>query len=104
MLGALYAVRPGCSWRPTPVTSARRSSTGAETRGHIGNYHRAMERAAASIELVPAPLRDISRSASRRRIAAHQGADSAISAELVMLATQEQEGEQVVQLNMQLFR
>ena len=83
-------------------------TTGAETRGlHIGNYHRAMmERAAASIELVPAPLRDISSLTfcvgedGLRRIKARI---QRFRQELVMLATQEQEGEQVVQLNMQLF-
>lgn len=83
-------------------------TTGAETRGvHIGNYHRAMmERAAASIELVPAPLRDISSLTfcvgddGLRRIKARL---QRFRQELVMLATQEQDGEQVVQLNMQLF-
>ncbi len=83
-------------------------TTGAETMGlHIGNYHRAMmERAAAAIDLVEAPLRDISSLTfcvgddGLRRIKARI---QRFRQELVMLATQEQEGEQVVQLNMQLF-
>jgi len=83
-------------------------TTGPETTGlHIGNYHRTMlERAAASIDLVAAPLRDISSLTfcvgddGLRRIKARI---QRFRQELVMIATQEQEGEQVVQLNMQLF-
>lgn len=83
-------------------------TTGAETRGlHIANYHRAMmERASESIELIAAADRDISSLTFcvgedglrriKRRI-------QRFRQELVALATQEEEGEQVVQLNMQLF-
>jgi uncharacterized protein (TIGR02147 family) len=83
-------------------------TTGPETRGlHIGNYHRSMmERAAAAIDIVPAAERDISSltfcvgGAGLKRI---KERIQRFRQELVMLATQEDDGEQVVQLNMQLF-
>jgi uncharacterized protein (TIGR02147 family) len=102
-LGLLVKTAGGKLQQGEPVVT-----TGPETRGlHIGNYHRAMmERAAAAIDVVPAPDRDISSltfcvgSDGLRRI---KQRIQRFRQELVMLATQEDEGEQVVQLNMQMF-
>jgi uncharacterized protein (TIGR02147 family) len=83
-------------------------STGSQTAGlHIGNYHRTMlARAAASIDLVPAPERDIS---SLTFCVAEDGLRrlkervQRFRRELVALATQEDEGDRVVQVGLQVF-
>lgn len=83
-------------------------TTGPETRGvHVARYHRAMmERAAESIDLVPPPDRDIS------SLTFCVGADGLrqiklriqrFRKELMAMATLEKDGEQVIQLNVQLF-
>lgn len=90
------------------VQSDRVMTTGNETRGlHIIAYHRAMmERASASIDLVDAADRDISSLTfclgedGLRRI---KQRIQRFRKELIALATQEEEGAQVLQLNMQLF-
>lgn len=84
-------------------------STGPETRGlHIGNYHRAMlERAAASIDVVPAPRRDISSltfCTDEEGLRALKQRIQRFRQELVaLLPEHEAQGDRVVQLNMQLF-
>ena len=83
-------------------------STGAEVRNlYVARYHLAMlERAALSIEEVPAEQRDIS------SLTLCLGADGirrlklrlrAFRRELLELSSLEQEPRQVVQLNLQLF-
>ena len=92
----------------TLVQTTRVLSTGAETQGlHIGNYHRSMmKRAAESIDLVPAPRRDIS---SLTFCVGEDGLKrikeriQQFRKELIAVAEQEEFGTQVVQLNMQLF-
>lgn len=83
-------------------------STGAETRGlHIASYHRGMmERAMASIDLVAAAERDISSltlclSAGGLRVLKERV--QRFRRELLELSAREQDPEQVVQLNFQLF-
>ncbi len=84
-------------------------STGAETQGlHIGNYHRTMmNRAAASIDLVPAPDRDISSlTLCLGPTGLHRIKERLrrLRQELLALAEQEEdEAIQVIQLNLQLF-
>ncbi|MEQ1569205.1 MAG: TIGR02147 family protein [Myxococcota bacterium] len=83
-------------------------TTGPETRGlHVRNFHRAMlERAAMSMEIVPAPQRDIS--------ALTFGADDTVLGEvkrrvqefrkdLLAYVTDHGPGRRIVQLNFQLF-
>ena len=82
-------------------------TTGPETRGlHVRNYHRAMlERAAAAMELVPAPERDISSltfTADDETLEEIKGRIQAFRRELIALVS-ERTGERVVQLNLQLF-
>lgn len=92
----------------TLVQTSRVLSTGAETLGlHIGNYHRTMmKRAAESIDLVPAPRRDIS---SLTFCVGDDGLKrikeriQQFRKELIAMLEQEEFGTQVVQLNMQLF-
>ena len=84
------------------------ATTGPETRGlHIGNYHRSMmDRAAESIDVVPASQRDISSLTfcvgedGLRRV---KQRIQRFRQELVALLAEEEDGEQVLQLNMQLF-
>ena len=83
-------------------------STGAQTQSmHIRNYHAQMlERAQASMELVPSPLRDLSAltfclpedgiEKLKQRIADFRR-------ELIELAESQSDRGQVVQLNLQLF-
>lgn len=83
-------------------------TTGPETRGlHIGNYHRAMlHRAAAAIDLVPAAERDISSltfCVGPGRLAEIKERVRAFRKEIIALAAAETEGDQVIQLNLQLF-
>lgn len=83
-------------------------TTGPETRGlHIGNYHRAMlERAAAAIDLVPAAERDVSSltfCVGPGRLAEIKERVRAFRKEIIALAAEETEGDQVIQLNLQLF-
>jgi uncharacterized protein (TIGR02147 family) len=83
-------------------------STGAETRGlHIASYHRGMmERAMAAIDLVSAAERDISSltlclSTGGLRLLKERV--QRFRRELLELSAREQDPEQVVQLNFQLF-
>jgi uncharacterized protein (TIGR02147 family) len=83
-------------------------STGAETRGlHIASYHRGMmERAMAAIDLVTAAERDISSltlclSTGGLRLLKERV--QRFRRELLELSAREQDPEQVVQLNFQLF-
>lgn len=83
-------------------------TTGAETRGlHIGNYHRAMmERAAASIDLVHREQRDISSltfCVGPGRLAEIKERIRQFRREIIALAAEETDGDQVIQLNLQLF-
>lgn len=83
-------------------------TTGPETRGlHIGNYHRSMlERAAASIDLVPARERDISSltfCVGPGRLQEIKERVRQFRKELMALAAEETAGDQVIQLNFQLF-
>ncbi len=84
-------------------------TTGAETRGqHIVRYHKAMlERAAASLDLVRGPQRDISSLTFALDDATFRELKSKLQAfrkELVgWVAEREAQGSRVVQLNMQLF-
>lgn len=89
-------------------------STGPETGGvHIVAYHQSMmQRAVASIDLVPKPARDISAltlRVSRRGLARIKERIQEFRRELVGLETAEaleassSDGEIVVQLNMQMF-
>jgi uncharacterized protein (TIGR02147 family) len=83
-------------------------STGAETRGlHIASYHRGMmERAMASIDLVPALERDISSLTlclSPGGLHLLKERVQRFRRELLELSAREQDPEQVVQLNFQLF-
>lgn len=83
-------------------------TTGAETRGlHIGNYHRAMmERAAAAIDLVPRESRDISSltfCVSPGRLDEIKQRVQQFRKEIIGLAADETAGDQVIQLNIQLF-
>ena len=83
-------------------------TTGSETRGvHIVAYHRAMmERASESIDLVGPTDRDISSvtfCVGKDGLARIKQRVQQFRKEMVALATQEQDGEQVLQLNMQLF-
>lgn len=83
-------------------------TTGPELHAvHIANYHRAMmERAAAAIDLVPSDGRDI----SAVTLLVGQGGVKRIKErlrrfrrELLELALSEQDGTQVLQLNLQLY-
>jgi len=83
-------------------------TTGPETRGlHIGNYHRTMmQRAAAAIDLVPARDRDISSltfCVGPGRLAQIKERIREFRKELIALAADEPAGDQVIQLNFQLF-
>ena len=83
-------------------------STGAQTASmHIGNYHRAMlKRAANAIEEVPAARRDISSLTLRVRESSIPQLKSRLARfrrELLELEECESEGDQVLQLNLQLF-
>ncbi len=83
-------------------------TTGPETRGlHIGNYHRAMMvRAAAAIDLVPAPQRDVSSltfCVGPGRLAEIKERIRQFRKEIIALASEETAGDQVLQLNLQLF-
>lgn len=83
-------------------------STGAETRGvHIASYHRAMaERAMASIDLTPASERDISSLTLCLGPAGLRTFKERIQRfrrELLEISALEDEPEQVVQINFQLF-
>lgn len=83
-------------------------STGPETRGlHIAAFHRAMtQRAIESIDLVPAPERDISALTlclSRGGLRAFKERIQRVRRELLELSALEAEPEQVVQINFQLF-
>lgn len=92
--------------RVTPGASV--VTTGAETRGmHIANYHRAMmERAAASIDLVPRDQRDISSltfCVGAGRLEQIKERVRQFRKEIIGLAADDAEGDRVVQLNLQLF-
>ena len=83
-------------------------TTGAETRGvHIANYHRAMlERASASIDLVPAAERDLSAvtfTVPADHVSALKERISAFRRELLAEFDQTGPGARVLQLNLQLF-
>ncbi|MBX2799868.1 MAG: TIGR02147 family protein [Myxococcales bacterium] len=83
-------------------------TTGPETEGqHIRSYHRTMmERATASMDDVPAELRDISSltfCAGSASLAELKERVRRFRQEVIALAASESEGEQVVQLNIQLF-
>lgn len=83
-------------------------STGPETAGlHIGNYHRTMmERAAASIDLVPARERDISSLTlclGEHGLGRVKERIQQFRRELLELSALEEDPRQVVQINMQLF-
>jgi uncharacterized protein (TIGR02147 family) len=83
-------------------------STGAETQGlHIVAFHRAMtQRAMEAIDLVPKPERDISSLTlllGRGGLRLLKERVQQLRRELFELAALEQEPEQVVQLNLQLF-
>jgi len=83
-------------------------STGPETRGlHIAAFHRAMtQRALESIDLVPAAERDISSLTlcmSRAGLAQLKLKIQRFRAELLALSELEENPEQVVQVNFQLF-
>ncbi len=103
-LGMLVSSRKGKLAPKDPVVS-----TGAETRGlHIVNFHRAMlQRAAASMDLLPAAERDISSltfSTNEEGLAVLKQRLQSFRQELVtFLSEQENHGDRVVQLNMQLF-
>lgn len=83
-------------------------TTGAEARRrYVADYHRAMiESAKAAIDLIPSEERDISSltlcvSAGKLRVLKER--IMAFRKELLSLTAETQDGEQVVQLNMQLF-
>lgn len=83
-------------------------TTGPETRGlHIGNYHRTMmERAAASIDLVPSSDRDISSLTlclSEDGLRTVKERIQRFRRELLELSVLEDEPRQVIQVNFQLF-
>jgi uncharacterized protein (TIGR02147 family) len=83
-------------------------TTGPETQGlHIGNYHRAMmARAAAAIDLVPAGARDISSltfCVGAAPLAEIKERIRRFRQEIIALASEETAGDQVAQLNLQLF-
>jgi uncharacterized protein (TIGR02147 family) len=83
-------------------------STGAQTASmHIGNYHRAMlKRAEAAIEAVPAARRDISSLTLRVRETSIKQLKSRLAdfrRELLALEACEADGDQVLQLSLQLF-
>jgi len=84
-------------------------STGAETRGlHIVNFHRAMlQRAAASMDLLAAAERDISSltfKTNEEGVAALKQRLQVFRQELVaFLSEKENQGDRVVQFNMQMF-
>jgi len=83
-------------------------STGAQTASmHIGNYHRAMlKRAEKAIEEVPAARRDISSLTLRVRESSIPQLKSRLARfrrELLELEEHEDDGDQVLQLNLQLF-
>ena len=82
-------------------------TTGPETRGlHVRNYHRALlERAAAAIELVPAPQRDISAltfTADDPTLTDVKQRVQAFRRELIALLAKSR-GTRVFQLDIQLF-
>jgi uncharacterized protein (TIGR02147 family) len=82
-------------------------TTGPETRGlHVRNYHRALlERAAAAMELVPAPERDISSltfTADEEVMSEVKRRVQAFRRDLIAYVS-ERPGPRVVQLNLQLF-
>ncbi|MES2643312.1 MAG: TIGR02147 family protein [Myxococcota bacterium] len=102
-LGLLSWDADGCLVQTTAVLT-----TGPETRGlHIGNYHRAMMgRAAAAIDLVPAASRDITSvtfCVGAGHLAEIKARIRTFRQELIALASEETDGDQVIQLNMQLF-
>lgn len=83
-------------------------STGPETRGlHIAAFHRAMtQRAIESIDLVPAPERDISSLTlclGRGGLQTLKERLQRVRRELLELSAMETDPEQVVQVNFQLF-
>ena len=83
-------------------------STGAQTQSmHISNYHRSMlERASDAIESVPAERRDLSSLTLRVRgssIGRLKERLARLRRELLEFEEQELDGDQVVQLNLQLF-
>lgn len=83
-------------------------TTGPETRGlHIRNYHRALlERAGESMELVPAPQRDISAvtfAADDETLDEVKRRIQAFRRELVAFVAERPAGTRVAQLSMQLF-
>ncbi|MEY4576869.1 MAG: hypothetical protein RL701_1572 [Pseudomonadota bacterium] len=83
-------------------------STGPETRGlHIASYHRTMmQRAMESIDLVPAPQRDISSLTlclGPEGLRAFKERIQMFRKELLELSTLEPDPQQVVQINFQLF-
>lgn len=90
------------------VQSTAIVSTGTQTESmHIGNYHRGMlQRAAEAIELIPAPRRDLSSLTLRVRESAVSQLKDRIARfrrELLEFEETQLEGDQVVQLNFQLF-
>jgi uncharacterized protein (TIGR02147 family) len=83
-------------------------TTGAETRGvHVASFHRAMmDRAAASIDLVPKAERDISGltfTCSDETLSEVKRHIVAFRRELIALLADEESEERVAQLNIQLF-
>jgi uncharacterized protein (TIGR02147 family) len=90
------------------VQSEALLSTGPETEGvHIGNYHRAMmERAVASIDLLPPDDRDISSLTlclGEGGLHAFKERIQRFRRELLELSALEDDPEQVIQVNFQLF-
>lgn len=83
-------------------------TTGPETSGvHIGVFHRAMlTRAAESMDIVPAAERDISSltfGISEDGLRRLKGRVQRFRQEIIALATQVDDADRIVQLNMQLF-
>ncbi len=90
------------------VQSGRVMTTGDETRGvHVVSYHRAMmRRAAESIDIIEAAERDISSltfCVGEEGLHVLKARIQQFRKELIAMAVDMDQGEQVVQLNMQLF-
>lgn len=102
-LGLVERDARGALRQTTPIVS-----TGPETIGmHIANYHaQMMQRATASMELVPAPSRDISAltlCVGPEGLARLKQRIQQFRRELIALVESERDRTQVVQLNLQLF-
>ena len=102
-LGLVRRGEGGCLEQTNVVVS-----TGAQTTSlHIGNYHRGMlERAADAIEQIPAERRDVSSLTLRVRESSLADLKTRLARfrrELLDFEEGEAEGDQVVQINLQLF-